>query len=120
MSETTPELIDADDTPEKQALGIFAKAMHDIVRRDPLRGGELRDTLRQGEISEETLEPHFKELTRPEKLTCSQRAENLARDHVGIPREPDDLDALEKADQEAREKDAQQSRKPPQLGGMAW
>lgn len=120
VSDTPPDLIDAYASEDERALGIFAKAMHDIVRRDPLRGGELRDTLRQGSISEEALAPHFKELSRPEKMTCSKRAENLARDHAGIPREPDELDKLEQAEREAQERDAAQSKKAPDIGGMVW
>lgn len=63
------------------AVRILAKAMLDVVQEDDDRKDELGRTL-EGDFNEFDLRPHFNELSPNEKAACSDRAEDLAVEHV--------------------------------------
>lgn len=63
------------------AVRILAKAMLDVVEEDGDRKEELDRTL-SGNFNEFDLRPHFDDLSANEKAACSDRAENLAEEHV--------------------------------------
>ncbi len=64
------------------AVRILAKAMLDVVdENDGDRKEELGKTL-SGDFNEFDLRPHFNDLSANEKAACSNRAENLAEEHV--------------------------------------
>jgi len=80
-----------------KAVQILAKAMYEVVEEDADRRQSLGRAL-LGELEEGDLRPHFDSMTPDEKSACSDRAEDLAEEHVQQP----------------------PVAKPPQVSGMNW